>query len=336
MEQALFQLAAAAKAALELATDVAQLQALKVRFLGKKGELTAVLQSVGQLPANERPRLGQVVNQVKQDLQACFDQREQVLEAAALSASMDRGAVDITLHGRRLSESGSLHPVTQIKNRVLDIFSTMGFIMEDGPEIEDEYHNFTALNIPTTHPARASHDTFYFNDGRLLRTHTSPVQIRAIQARGVPIRLMTAGRVYRCDSDQTHTPMFHQFEGLLIDQHVCFSDLKGMLHDFLQIFFNKPLRIRFRPGFFPFTEPSAEVDIYDARRASWLEILGCGMVHPAVLAHMGVDPDVYSGYACGMGLDRLAMLHYDIPDLRFLFENDIRFLSQFSSLYAVQ
>lgn len=328
MEEQFSQLSKTAQSAIQSAKDLAELQALKVRFLGKKGELTQLLKQVGRLPAEEKPKIGQKVNQIKQTLNQLFDERWRELTALSIKNQIANETIDITLAGRK-NRLGSLHPVTQVRERIIDIFDKMGFSVAEGPEIEDDYHNFTALNIPPLHPARAMQDTFYFGDGRLLRTHTSPVQIRQMKASGVPIRLITAGRVYRRDSDQTHTPMFHQLEGLCIGDSICFAELKGVLHHFLNAFFDKDLQLRFRPSFFPFTEPSAEVDIYQPETDSYLEVLGCGMVHPNVLKQVGVDAERYSGYAFGVGLDRLAMLRYQIPDLRLLFENDIRFLQQF-------
>ena len=287
-----------------------------------------MLKQVGRLAAEEKPKIGQRVNQIKQELNRLVDKHSSHLSALSIKAQIANETVDVTLAGRR-NRLGSLHPVTQVKERVVSIFDKLGFSLAEGPEVEDDYHNFTALNIPALHPARAMQDTFYFPDGRLLRTHTSPVQIRQMESSGVPIRLISLGRVYRRDSDQTHTPMFHQMEGLLISSNACFVELKGLLHHFLNAFFDKNLRLRFRPSFFPFTEPSAEVDIYQPETDSYLEVLGCGMVHPKVLTQLGVNPERYSGYAFGVGLDRLAMLRYQIPDLRLLFENDIRFLQQF-------
>ncbi|OGO94197.1 MAG: phenylalanine--tRNA ligase subunit alpha [Coxiella sp. RIFCSPHIGHO2_12_FULL_42_15] len=328
METQLSELRDSARAAIAAAEDLKALDALRVKFLGKKGELTEVLKNVGNLTAEEKPKIGKVVNEIKQELQYALNEKAEHLQKAALTEKMTRETVDITLKGR-CDAVGALHPVTQVKARVVQLFTALGFKMVEGPEVEDDYHNFTALNIPETHPARAMADTFYFGDGRLLRTHTSPVQIREMENQGVPVRLIALGRVYRRDSDQTHTPMFHQVEGLVIEKRCSFTDLRGLLQQFLNHFFEKELTIRFRPSFFPFTEPSAEVDIYKPETKGWLEVLGCGMVHPNVLKNVGVDPDEYGGYAFGIGLDRLAMLRYHIPDLRLLFENDIRFLQQF-------
>jgi len=328
MEKQLAQLCDDAKAAITEASSIKDLEALRVKFLGKKGELTQVLKEVGTLPAEEKPKVGKIVNEIKQELQQALNEKTQFLQELELNAQLTQEKIDITLAGRG-NPVGSLHPITSIKERVISLFSQMGFSVVEGPEIEDDYHNFEALNFPTWHPARAMQDTFYFSNGLLLRTHTSSVQIREMEQHGAPQRLIALGRVYRRDSDQTHTPMFHQVEGLVIEKNCAFTDLKGVLQDFLQQFFAKELKIRFRPSFFPFTEPSAEVDIWNNENNKWLEVLGCGMVHPNVLRNVGVNPDEYNGYAFGIGLDRLAMLYFGIPDLRLLFENDIRFLQQF-------
>ncbi len=328
MEQQLTALLDSAKSAIDEAVDLDVLEDLRVKYLGKKGQLTEILKGVGKLPPEEKPKIGKIVNVVKQELQAALTQQESHLRSQALASKLAAEKIDVTLPGRS-DEIGSLHPVTRVSERVIQLFSAMGFRAATGPEIEDEFHNFEALNIPADHPARAMADTFYFGDGTLLRTHTSPVQIREMKKHGVPIRLVALGRVYRRDSDQTHTPMFHQVEGLVIDRKCTFADLKGVLQDFLEKFFETDLKLRFRPSYFPFTEPSAEVDIYKPATDDWLEVLGCGMVHPNVLKNVGVDPDEYTGFAFGIGLDRLAMLRYQIPDLRLMFENDIRFLEQF-------
>lgn len=325
--------------AVQAAVDVSALEAVRVAFLGKKGELTALLRNLQQVPAQERAALGQAINQVKQQLQAAIAQKQSVFDEAALQAKLDAEAIDITMPGAG-QHQGSLHPITKALHRIQRIFSQMGFDVATGPEIEDEYHNFTALNIGADHPARAMCDTFYFADGTLLRTHTSPVQVRAMQHNQGALRLIAPGRVYRSDSDLTHTPMFHQVEGLMIDQQTSFADLKGTLRQFLTLFFDKAdLSMRLRASYFPFTEPSAEVDMACVSchgqgcrvcsQTGWLEILGCGMVHPNVLRESGIDPDQYSGFAFGMGIERLAMLYYGIDDLRLLFENDLRFLRQF-------
>jgi phenylalanyl-tRNA synthetase alpha chain len=315
------------------------LEQLRSTLLGKKSALSDYLKKLAQLPAAEKPKLGLVVNQAKQQIEALLNAQSELLITQEINAQLAREKVDITLAGRGQS-LGSCHPVTQTRQRIERFFTGVGFTVEEGPEIEDDYHNFEALNIPLNHPARALHDTFYFANGLLLRTHTSPVQIRAMQQVKPPIKMIAPGRVYRCDSDVTHTPMFHQVEGLLIDESANFSELKGLLSQFLQQFFEKKdLLIRFRAAYFPFTEPSAEVDIQCVMCAGagcrvcsqtgWLEILGCGMVHPVVLEKAGLSPDKYQGYAFGMGIDRLALLRYRIPDLRLMFENDLRFLEQF-------
>lgn len=316
-----------AEAAINQAADPVALEHLRVQYLGKKGELTALLRSVADLPVNERPEMGKIINQAKETLQALLAERDIVLSEAALKGRLESETADITLPGRTHA-IGRLHPVTQVRERVIQLFSGMGFMVADGPEIEDDYHNFEALNIPSYHPARDSHDTFFFPNGLLLRTHTSNVQIRTLKKHSPPLRVITLGRVYRCDSDQTHTPMFHQLEGLVVDEHCHMGHLKALLQDFLQQFFETKLEFRFRPSFFPFTEPSAEVDMRKTD-GGWLEILGCGMVHPQVLKNVNIDPEKYSGFAFGLGLDRLAMLKYGIPDLRLLFENDLRLLEQF-------
>ena len=308
------------------ATDLNSLDQIRVNYLGKKGKLTEQLKQLGKLPAEKRPEAGQVINLAKDAVQTAIDARKQTLEDERLNELIKQGRLDVTLPGRGLGRSG-LHPITLTLQRIESLFQQIGFDVVEGPEIEDDYHNFEALNIPAHHPARAMHDTFYFPDGRLLRTHTSSVQIRVMQQGEPPFRFIAPGRVYRCDSDMTHTPMFHQVEGLLIDEVVTFAELKGMLIDFLKVFFEKDLDIRFRPSYFPFTEPSAEVDIMGER--GWLEILGCGMVHPNVLTNVGIDPEKYTGLAFGIGVERLAMLYYGVNDLRLFFDNDLRFLEQF-------
>jgi phenylalanyl-tRNA synthetase alpha chain len=318
--------------------DLSQLDQVRVHYLGKKGLLTEYLKQLGHLPAEERPKAGQAVNQAKQALQLRIESRRAELERAALDARLAAETVDVTLPGRG-PRSGGLHPVTRTLERIEALFAGIGFEVAEGPEIEDDFHNFEALNIPEHHPARAMHDTFYFDAHTLLRTHTSPVQIRVMEQGRPPFRVIAPGRVYRCDSDLTHTPMFHQVEGFLVDEGVSFADLKGTLDDFLQQFFERDLKVRFRPSYFPFTEPSAEVDIECVicsgngcrvcKGSGWLEVLGCGMVHPRVFAHVGVDSERYTGYAFGMGVERLAMLRYGVNDLRLFFENDLRFLQQF-------
>lgn len=325
--QPLSELLSQAASELDAANDLSALDAVRVAYLGKKGELTARLKSLGQLPADERASAGQEINKAKQALQERLNDRRAELEQSALEARLAADAVDVSLPGRGRSIGGR-HPVSRAQSRIEQIFSNAGFGVRSGPEIEDDFHNFTALNIPDNHPARASHDTFYFPGGNLLRTHTSPVQIRSIVEEGVPIRIIAPGRVYRCDSDQTHTPMFHQVEGLVIDENISFANLKAVLHQFVEAFFERKAELRFRPSYFPFTEPSAEVDVRWGE-GKWLEILGCGMVHPNVLESAGVDPEKFTGYAFGIGIERLAMLRYGVSDLRTFFENDLRFLEQF-------
>jgi phenylalanyl-tRNA synthetase alpha chain len=311
---------------IEASNDLSQLDQIRVNYLGKKGLLTQQLKQLGKLPAEERPQAGQVINLAKAAVQEAIESRKTALEDEQLNEQIKQGQLDITLPGRGGKRAG-LHPITLTLQRIESLFEQIGFDVVEGPEVEDDYHNFEALNIDEDHPARAMHDTFYFPDGRLLRTHTSSVQIRMMQNDKPPFRFIAPGRVYRCDSDMTHTPMFHQVEGLIVDESVTFAELKGLLIDFLEIFFEKELEIRFRPSYFPFTEPSAEVDIMGER--GWLEVLGCGMVHPNVLKNVGIDPEKYSGLAFGMGVERLAMLYYGVDDLRSFFDNDLRFLEQF-------
>ncbi len=315
------------RAAVQASDDLAGLDDVRVRYLGKKGALTALLKNLGSLPAEERPAAGQKINEAKRALAEAIEARRNALEADKLARQLATETIDVTLPGRG-EPPGGLHPVTRVRERMEAIFRGAGFDVHEGPEIEDEFHNFEALNIPEHHPARAMHDTFYVRGGLLLRTHTSPVQIRAMQKEGAPIRLIAPGRVYRCDSDMTHSPMFHQVEGLVVDRNVSFANLKSHLHGFLEAFFERKMELRFRPSYFPFTEPSAEVDVKWGD--GWLEILGCGMVHPNVLRHVGIDPEEFTGYAFGMGIDRLAMLRYGVRDLRLFFENDLRFLRQFN------
>jgi phenylalanyl-tRNA synthetase alpha chain len=320
--------------------DLAGLDAIRVSYLGKKGEITSRLKNLGKLSTEERPAAGQAINQIKVKIQQQLEARKAELENERIADKLKAQTVDISLAGRSRS-TGGLHPVTLTMNRIQKMFGKLGFDVAEGPEVEDDFHNFEALNIPAHHPARAMHDTFYFNNKTLLRTHTSPVQIRVMEKQEPPIRIIAPGRVYRCDSDLTHTPMFHQVEGLLVDESVSFSDLKGTLEDFLKLFFEQDdLKTRFRPSYFPFTEPSMEVDISCVMcsgsgcrvcsQTGWLEVLGCGMVHPEVFRHTGVDPEEYTAYAFGMGVERLAMLRYGVNDLRLFFENDLRFLQQFS------
>ncbi|NEZ03827.1 phenylalanine--tRNA ligase subunit alpha [Wenzhouxiangella sp. XN201] len=308
------------------------LDEVRVRFLGKKGALTAQLKALGQLPPEQRREAGQQINRAKQTLEQAIAQRAERLARERLDARLAEEQIDVTLPGRTTS-AGGVHPVNRAMHRLLDIFQRLGFEVATGPEVEDDYYNFEALNFPPHHPARAMHDTFYLPDGRLLRTHTSPVQIRVMKERGAPVRIVAPGRVYRSDSDQTHTPQFHQIEGLLVDRDVTFADLKGMLSDFVNAFFEDDLEMRLRPSYFPFTEPSAEVDVRwrhpDGSAGDWLEVLGCGMVHPNVLENCGVDPEVYTGYAWGLGVERFAMLRYRVDDLRLFFDNELRFLRQF-------
>ncbi len=308
------------------ASDLRQLEQIRVDYLGKKGRLTEKLKILGKLPTEERPKSGQIINDVKTKIQDAIELRKKTFEDKKLEDIIEKGHIDVSLPGRGIERAG-LHPITLITQRIESLFQQIGFEIVDGPEVEDEYHNFEALNIPKYHPARAMHDTFYFEDGRLLRTHTSSVQIRVMQNDSPPFRFIAPGRVYRCDSDMTHTPMFHQVEGLVVDELVTFSELKGLLINFLEIFFEKELKTRFRPSYFPFTEPSAEVDIEG--KHGWLEILGCGMVHPNVLKNVGIDPEKYTGLAFGMGVERLAMLYYGVDDLRLFFDNDLQFLNQF-------
>ncbi len=306
--------------------DLNALDAVRVAYLGKQGQVTAQLKSLGKLAADERPAAGKKINAARDKIQSALAARKQSLEQAALDASLSKDRVDVTLPGRG-QRTGGLHPVTRTLERIETFFGQIGFDVVEGPEIEDDYHNFEALNIPAHHPARAMQDTFYFESGLLLRTHTSPVQIRAMKDRKPPLRIIVPGRVYRCDSDLTHTPMFHQVEGLMVGEHVSFADLKGVLHDFIRNFFEQDLEVRFRPSYFPFTEPSAEVDIRG--ESGWLEVLGSGMVHPQVLENVNIDSERYTGFAFGMGVERLAMLRYGVNDLRLFFENDLRFLEQF-------
>lgn len=325
--------------AIDAAADERTLDQLRVDYLGKKGQLTELLKGLGKLPAAERPAAGELINDAKRQLQQALDLRREVIVAISLEQQLASETIDVSLPGRRQSVGG-LHPVSRTVERITQLFESVGYCVAEGPEIEDDYHNFEALNIPGHHPARAMHDTFYINPTTVLRTHTSPVQVRVMEQGAPPFRMICPGRVYRCDSDLTHTPMFHQVEGLLIDEHVTFADLKGTLADFLQNFFEAKLDVRFRPSYFPFTEPSAEVDMSCVmcsgkgcrvcKQTGWLEVLGCGMVHPSVLESSGIDSVKYRGFAFGMGVERLAMLRYGVNDLRLFFENDLRFLRQFN------
>ena len=311
------------------AQDLASLDAVRVEYLGKKGKLTALLKGLSSLPVEEKKSAGQKINEAKRQLQGTLDNRLKTLEVELLNKRLESESVDVTLPGRGLA-GGGLHPVTRTINRISALFAELGFSIEEGPEVESEYYNFEALNIPSHHPARAMHDTFYFGDGRLLRTHTSSVQIRYMENNAPPIRIIAPGRVYRCDSDMTHTPMFHQIEGLLVGQDIAFSDLMGHLDLFLKRFFDQNnVETRFRPSYFPFTEPSTEVDIR-IDGGKWLEVLGSGMVHPEVFRSVGIDSEKFTGYAFGLGVERLAMLRYGVDDLRMFFENDLRFLRQFN------
>jgi phenylalanyl-tRNA synthetase alpha chain len=336
--EALSALVTQALADIDASADLVALDEVRVRLLGKKGVLTEQLKGLGGLSAAERPAAGQRINEAKAAIQAALEMHRIRLEQSSLERELASGRIDVTLPGRG-QETGSMHPVTRTRLRIERIFAQAGFQVATGPEVEDDFHNFEALNIPKNHPARAMHDTFYFPDGRLLRTHTSPVQIRAMRAVPPPLAVIAPGRVYRIDSDTTHTPMFHQIEGICIGENISFANLKAMLHTFVEQFFEQPLGLRLRPSYFPFTEPSAEVDIECVfchgqgckvcKQTGWLEILGCGMVHPVVLAAVDLDAEIWQGYAFGMGIDRLAMLRYGVNDLRLFFENDLQFLKQF-------
>lgn len=303
------------------------LEAFRVEYFGKKGHFTQLMQGLRDVAAEERPAIGAKINEAKQAVLDILNAKKEEFEQAALNAQLEKEKVDVSLPGRKV-EIGGLHPVTITIERVTKFFSELGFSVESGPEIESDYYNFDALNIPKHHPARADHDTFWFNPELLLRTQTSGVQIRTMEKKQPPIRIMAPGRVYRNDYDQTHTPMFHQIELLYVDKNANFTELKGLLHDFLRAFFEEDLQVRFRPSYFPFTEPSAEVDVM-GKNGKWLEVLGCGMVHPNVLRNVGIYPNEYSGFAVGMGVERLTMLRYNVTDLRAFFENDLRFLKQF-------
>ena len=316
-----------ARAEIEGVSDIATLDEIRVKYLGKKGFFTEQMKGLGALSAEERPAAGAVINQAKQQVQDALNARREALEVAVLNQKLAAETIDVSLPGRRI-ENGGLHPVTRTIERIERLFGEMGFKVARGPEIEDGFHNFDALNIPAHHPARTDHDTFYFNPDLMLRTHTSGVQIRTMEHQQPPIRIIAPGRVYRNDYDMTHTPMFHQVEGLLVDEHASFTELKGILHDFLRNYFEEDLTIRFRPSYFTFTEPRAEVDVM-GKNGKWLEVLGCGMVHPNVLRSVGIDPEKYSGFAFGMGVERLTMLRYGVNDLRAFMENGLRFLKQF-------
>jgi phenylalanyl-tRNA synthetase alpha chain len=317
-----------AEVQINTAGDVNALDAVRVDFMGKKGRMTELLKGLGKLSNEERPAAGQKINQAKQKIQQLIHARGLLLQTQELNQKLAGENIDVTLPGRGQSRGG-LHPVTRTINRIESFFGELGFSVKTGPEVEDGFHNFDALNIPANHPARADHDTFYFNPDVMLRTQTSGVQIRTMEVEQPPLRIISPGRVYRNDYDQTHTPMFHQVEGLMVDKNVSFAELKGILHDFLNNFFEQDLQVRFRPSYFPFTEPSAEVDVM-GKNGKWLEVLGCGMVHPNVLKAVNIDPEVYTGFAFGMGVERLTMLRYEVNDLRAFFENDLRFLKQFN------
>ncbi len=340
MATELEQVLSEAEAAVAGVADLRALDEVRVQYLGKNGVFTEQLKQLGKLPKEERPAAGQAINKAKKALQQQIEARRNALEQAALNARLAAERIDVSLPGRDTGKGG-LHPVTRTMRRIGEIFGGAGFRVAEGPEIEDDFHNFEALNIPAHHPARAMHDTFYFDEHLLLRTHTSPVQIRVMKDAEPPLKVIAPGRVYRCDSDLTHTPMFHQVEGFMVDEQVTFADLKGVIIAFLQAFFEREdLAVRFRPSYFPFTEPSAEVDIQCVMcagegcrvcsRTGWLEVLGCGMIHPEVMRHVGIDSEKYTGYAFGMGVERLAMLRYGVNDLRLFFENDLRFLRQFA------
>ncbi|HYF50678.1 MAG TPA: phenylalanine--tRNA ligase subunit alpha [Planctomycetota bacterium] len=329
----------AAKREIADAASIDQLEQIRVRLLGKKGEITALLKSLGAMDPDARRAAGARINEAKDAIAAALDARRTALDAQQLAAQLASDAVDVTLPGRG-QPVGGLHPITRTRRRIEQIFRNAGFTIADGPEIEDDWHNFEALNIPADHPARAMHDTFYFPDGRLLRTHTSPVQVRVMESQKPPVRVIVPGRVYRVDSDMTHTPMFHQVEGLVVDEGITFANLKAILHTFMQQLFERDVKMRLRPSYFPFTEPSAEVDISCVscggggcrvcKNTGWVEVSGCGVVHPNVLRAVNIDPEKYTGYAFGMGIDRLTMLRYNVTDIRMYFENDLRFLGQFA------
>ncbi len=338
MTDSLETLLAQAEKDLASATDLQSLEQVRVRYLGKKGVFTQRMKELGKLPPEQRPQVGKVVNEARQKFQQALESRRAALQQAQLSKRLAAESIDVTLPGRGQRLEG-LHPVTLTMRRIEKIFASVGFQVAEGPEIEDDYHNFEALNIPAHHPARAMHDTFYVDEHTLLRTHTSPVQIRVMEEGSPPHRIIAPGRVYRCDSDLTHTPMFHQVEGFLVDEGVSFAHLRGVLDEFLRNFFEQDVEVRFRPSYFPFTEPSAEVDIACVMcqgegcrvcgQSGWLEVMGCGMIHPRVFEFVKIDPERYTGFAFGLGVERLAMLRYGINDLRLFFENDLRFLEQF-------
>ena len=320
------------------AESLTGLDQVRVHYVGKKGLITEQMKTLGTLPPDERKQAGAMINQARDQFNVAFEARKALLEAHELEQRLARETIDVTLPGRG-QQTGGLHPVTLTLQRISELFARIGFETVEGPEVEDDYHNFEALNIPASHPARAMHDTFYFDEHTLLRTHTSPVQVRIMESRTPPLRVIAPGRVYRCDSDLTHTPMFHQVEGFLVDRDVSFADLRGVLYEFLTLFFEKDVQVRFRPSYFPFTEPSAEVDIECVicggcgcrvcKQTGWLEVMGCGMIHPRVFGFVDIDPEDFTGFAFGLGVERMAMLRYGINDLRLFFENDLKFLRQF-------
>lgn len=322
------------------AVSLSELDQVRVQYVGKKGLITEQMKTLGGLPAEERKEVGAHINRIRDQFTAALELRKSQLEAKALELRLASETIDVSLPGRG-QRTGGLHPVTLTLRRITELFRRIGFDSVEGPEVEDDYHNFEALNIPASHPARAMHDTFYFDEHTLLRTHTSPVQVRIMESAEPPLRVIAPGRVYRCDSDLTHTPMFHQVEGFLVDKQVSFADLRGVLYEFLRLFFEKDVQVRFRPSYFPFTEPSAEVDIECVicggsgcrvcKQTGWLEVMGCGMIHPRVFEFVNIDSNIYSGFAFGLGVERMAMLRYGINDLRLFFENDLKFLRQFAA-----
>jgi len=327
-----------AQGELAAADSLSVLDQVRVQYVGKKGLITERMKTLGTLPPDERKEAGALINHARDQFNAALEVRKSFLEAQELELRLSRETIDVTLPGRG-QQTGGLHPVTLTLQRISELFARIGFESVEGPEVEDDFHNFEALNIPASHPARAMHDTFYFDEHTLLRTHTSPVQVRVMESRTPPLRVIAPGRVYRCDSDLTHTPMFHQVEGFLVDRNVSFADLRGVLYEFLTLFFEKDVQVRFRPSYFPFTEPSAEVDIECVicggggcrvcKQTGWLEVMGCGMIHPKVFGFVDIDPEAYTGFAFGLGVERMAMLRYGINDLRLFFENDLKFLRQF-------
>lgn len=338
MEQELVNLQNQAKEQLATIENDGQLEEFRIRFLGRKSQFSSIMKGLAEVAKEDKPRLGQMANSIKKEIEALYDTKRQEISSNSSASSADNNGIDLTLPGRK-PQTGKLHPVTQIMNEVCSIFESLGFSVAEGPDVEHDHYNFEALNIPAHHPARDMHDTFYVSDSILLRTHTSPMQARIMETQQPPLRVIAPGKVYRCDSDITHTPMFHQVEGFLVDRDVSFADLKGVLTIFTQKMFDRDLELRFRPSFFPFTEPSAEVDIACVmcggsgcrvcKRTGWLEILGSGMIDPEVFKMVGYDPEVYSGFAFGLGIERIAMLKYGIDDIRLYYENDLRFLSQF-------